>query len=92
MKISEGFPKTMQEGGITTKIYRSFIKGKYDLFTLAYYMDGKFLKENFGQFDDAIARGKKVIGAQQGRECGPSPCSMKGGFRRYSRSSFGGMF
>ena len=56
MKISEGFPKVLEEGGVTAKIYKSFIKDKYDLFTLAYYMDGKFLKENFGQLDDAIAR------------------------------------
>jgi len=62
MKISEGFPKLLEEGGVTAKIYKSFIKDKYDLFTLAYYMDGKFLKENFGQLDDAIARGKKVKG------------------------------
>lgn len=68
MKISEGFPKTMEEGGVTAKIYKSFIKDKYDLFTLAYYMDGKFLKENFGQLDDAIARGKKVIRQLKGGE------------------------
>ena len=35
MKISEGFPKLLEEGGVTAKIYKSFIKGKYDLFTLA---------------------------------------------------------
>ena len=61
MKISEGFPKVLDEGGVTAKIYKGFIKGKYDLFTLAYYMEGQFKKENFGNLDDAVARGKQVI-------------------------------
>jgi hypothetical protein len=68
MKISEGFPKVLDEGGVTAKIYKGFIKGKYDLFTLAYYMDGLFKKENFGCLDDAIARGKKVIRQLKGGE------------------------
>ena len=68
MKISEGFPKVLDEGGVTAKIYKGFIKGKYDLFTLAYYMDGQFRKENFGSVDDAIARGKKVIRQLKGGE------------------------
>ena len=68
MKISEGFPKVLDEGGVTVKIYKSFIKGKYDLFTLAYYMDGQFTKENFGSLDDAIARGKKIIRQLKGSE------------------------
>lgn len=68
MKISEGFPKVLDEGGVTAKIYKSFIKGKYDLFTLAYYMDGRFKKENFGSVDDAIERGKKVIRQLKGGE------------------------
>ena len=53
---------------VDTKIYKSFIKGKYDLFRLAYYMDGQFTKENFGSLDDAIARGKQVIRQLKGGE------------------------
>jgi integrase len=68
MKISEGFPKVLEEGGVSAKIYKSFIKGKYDLFTLAYYMDGQFKKENFGGLDDAIERGKKVVRQLKGGE------------------------
>ena len=68
MKISEGFPKVLDEGGVTAKIYKGLIKGKYDLFTLAYYMDGQFRKENFGSLDDALARGKKVIRQLKGGE------------------------
>jgi integrase len=68
MKISEGFPKVLDEGGVTAKIYKSFIKGKYDLFTLAYYMDGQFKKENFGGLDDAVARAKKIIRQLKGGE------------------------
>src|SRR5215472_9970169 len=61
MKISEGFPKLIEEGGVTAKIYKGCIRGKYDLFTLAYYSDSKFTKENFGNLDDAIERGRQVI-------------------------------
>ncbi len=68
MKISEGFPKLMEEGGITVKIYQSRVRNKYDLFTLAFYMDGEFKKENFGSLDDAIARGKKIIRQLKGGE------------------------
>jgi len=68
MKVSEGFPKVLDEGGVTAKIYKSFIKGKYDLFTLAYYMDGQFTKENFGCLEDAVARGKKIIRQLRGGE------------------------
>lgn len=68
MKVSEGFPKLLEEGGVTAKIYKSFIKDKYDLFTLAYYMEGQFKKENFGGLDDAIARAKKVIRQLKGGE------------------------
>lgn len=68
MKISEGFPKVLDQGGVTAKIYKGFIKGKYDLFTLAYYMDGQLKKANFGSLDDAIARGKQVIRQLKGGE------------------------
>ncbi len=68
MKISEGFPKVLEEGGVSAKIYKSVIKGKYDLFTLAYYMDGRFKKENFGDLDDPIARGRKIIRQLKGGE------------------------
>ena len=68
MKISEGFPMVMEEGGVTAKIYKSLIKNKYDLFTLAYYMEGQFKKENFGGLGDAIARGKQVIRQLKGGE------------------------
>ena len=61
MKIPEGFPNALDEGGVTAKIYKSFIKGENDLFMLAYYLDGRFTKENFGSLEDAITRGKKVI-------------------------------
>ena len=50
----------LDEGRVTAKIYKGFIKGKYHLFTLAYYMEGQFKKENFGSLNDAIARGKQV--------------------------------
>ena len=49
MKISEGFPKVLEEGGVSVKVYKSIIKDKYDLFTLAYYMDGQF-KRRRGPF------------------------------------------
>ncbi len=39
-KISKGFPKVLEEGGVTAKIYQSRVRDKYDLFTLAFYMDG----------------------------------------------------
>jgi len=68
MKISEGFPKVLDEGGVTAKIYKSVVRNKYDLFTLAYYMEGRFTKENFGGIDDAIARGKQVIRQLKGGE------------------------
>ncbi|HOX57473.1 MAG TPA: site-specific integrase [Candidatus Paceibacterota bacterium] len=68
MKTPEGFPKVMEEGGITAKIYQSRVRNKYNLFTLAFYMDGQFNKENFGSLDDAIARGKKVVRQLKGGE------------------------
>ena len=46
MKIFEGFPKVLEEGGVSAKIYKSFKKGKHDLFTLAYYPDGHVTKED----------------------------------------------
>ncbi len=66
--LPKAFQRPLEEGGVTAKIYKSRVRNKYDLFTLAFYMDGQFKKENFGQLDDAIARGKKVIRQLKGGE------------------------
>ena len=58
----------LDEGGVTAKIYKSVVRNKHDLFTLAYYMEGQFTKENSGGLDDAIARGKQVIRQLKGGE------------------------
>jgi len=61
MKISEGFPKLIEEGGVTAKVYKALNKGKYELFFLAYYRDGKLKKESFGNIEDALERGRRIV-------------------------------
>lgn len=51
----------LDDGGVTAKIYKTLIKNKYDLFSLAYYLDGERKRESFGSLDEAIKRGKAVL-------------------------------
>ena len=50
------FPLEVKVGSAVVKIYHGKVKHggkKYDLFTLAYYQNGKRQRETFGNFDDA---------------------------------------
>ena len=50
------FPLAVKVGSAVVKIYRGEVKHnrkKYDLFTLAYYQNGKRQRRTFGDFDDA---------------------------------------
>jgi integrase len=63
MKRHERFPKEVTVGSAIVKIYRGKIKKrgrKYDLFTLAYYREGKRQRQTFGKLSDAKAAAHEI--------------------------------
>ena len=71
LKLSGGFPKVLEEGGVTAKIYKSFIKDKHDLFTLAYYR-----REEAGHCPAGLLGGLHQLLKQAGL-AGPAPAGKQ---------------
>ena len=60
---NQRFPKVVKVGSVTVKIYRGKVKKKrkkYDLFTVAYYHEGKRQRRVFGNFDDANKEANEI--------------------------------